>query len=155
MTHYTGCAILFHKDTFYLNIDVKSIYLHDTRRELPDKVMEGDQRWVGQEVLSRAFFRGQKTFTVLSLHMSNIYAKKRCIANKLISTIRAVMLGEHVDLVGGDFNGTAWRCSNRNNISTIEEAFADSALPTAPGLALHHCGDQVRFQEAGPTCTGS
>ena len=32
------------------------------------------------------------------------------------------MLGEHVDLVAGDFDGTAWRCSNRNNISTMEEA---------------------------------
>ena len=40
------------------------------------------------------------------------------------------MLGEHVDLVAGDFNGTACWCSNRNNISTIEEAFADCALPT-------------------------
>ena len=43
------------------------------------------------------------------------------------------MLGEHVDPVAGDFNGTAWRCSNRNNISTIEEPFADCALPTPPG----------------------
>ena len=43
------------------------------------------------------------------------------------------MLGEHVDLVAGDFNGAAWRCRKRNNISTIEEAFADCALPTPPG----------------------
>ena len=59
--------------------------------------------------------------------------KKRCIAKKLILTIRAVMLGEDVDLVADDFNGTAWRCSNGNNISTIEEAFADCALPTPLG----------------------
>ena len=26
MTHHAGCAILFNKDTFYPNIDVKSIY---------------------------------------------------------------------------------------------------------------------------------
>ena len=58
---------------------------------------------------------------------------KRGVAKKLILTIRAVMLGEHVDLVAGDFDGTAWRCSNRNNISTIDEAFADCALPTPPG----------------------
>ena len=44
------------------------------------------------------------------------------------------MLGQHIDLVAGDFNGTAWRwCNNRNYISTIEEAFADCALPTPPG----------------------
>ena len=100
--------MLFNKETFYPDIEVKSLYFHDTRRELPDKVMEGDQGWVLQGVLSRASFRrqplsGQKTFTVLSLHVSNIYAKKRCIAKKLILTIRAVMLGGRVDLVAGDF----------------------------------------------------
>ena len=91
-----------------------------------------------QGVLSRASFRrpplsGQKTFTVLSLHMSNIYAQKRGIGNKLILTIPAMMLGEHVDLVAGDFNGAAYRCNNRNNICTIEEAVADCALPAPFG----------------------
>ena len=32
VTHYAGCAILFNKDTFFPDINVKSIYLHDTRR---------------------------------------------------------------------------------------------------------------------------
>ena len=95
VTHYGGCAILFNKDTFYTNIDVKSIYLPDTRRELPDQVMEGEQGWVMQGVLSRASFRrppssGQVTFTVLSLHIDNIYAKKKDIAKKLILTFRAI-----------------------------------------------------------------
>ena len=76
-THYGGCAILYNKNTLYPDIDVKSIYLHDTRRDLPDQVMEGDQGWVLQGVLSRASFRrpplsGQKIFAVLSLHISNI-----------------------------------------------------------------------------------
>ena len=138
VTHYAGCAILFNKDTFYHNIDVKSIYRHDTRRELPDQVMEGEQGWVLQGVLSRASFRrspvsGQETFTVLSQRISNIYAKKRGIAKKLILTIRAIMIGQQIDVVAGDFNGTAWRCSNRDNISTIDEAFADCALPTPRG----------------------
>ena len=80
VTHHGGCAVLFNKDTFYLDIEVKSIYLHETRRELPDKVMEGGQGWVMQGVFSRASFRRpplscQKTFTVLSLHITNIYAK--------------------------------------------------------------------------------
>ena len=66
VTHYGGCAVLFNKDTFCPDVKVKSIYLHDTRRELPDKVMEGDSGWVLQGVLSRAPFRrqplsGQKT----------------------------------------------------------------------------------------------
>ena len=57
VTHYGGCAVLFNKDTFFLDVKVKSIFLHDTRRELLDKVMEGDQGWILQGVLSRASFR--------------------------------------------------------------------------------------------------
>ena len=103
VTHCAGCAILFNKDTFYTNIDVKSIYLHDTRRDLPDQVMEGEQEWVMQGVLSRASFRrtevsDQKFFTVLSLHIDNIYAKKKGIAKKLILTVRAIMISQQVDL---------------------------------------------------------
>ena len=91
-----------------------------------------------QGVLSRASFRrpptsGQVTFTVLSLHTNNIYAKKKGIAKKLILPIRAIMISQQVDLVAGDFNGTAWRCRSRNNFSTIDEAFTDCALPAPPG----------------------
>ena len=94
VTHYAGCAVLFNKDTFHPNVDVKSTYLHDTRRDLPAQVMEGEQGWVLQGVLSRAIFRRppvseQKYFTVLSLHISNIYAKKKGIAKKLLLTLRA------------------------------------------------------------------
>ena len=132
VNHYAGCAILFNKDTFYLDISVKSIYLHDTWRGVPDQVVEGEQGWVLQGVLSRASFRraaatSQKLFTVLSLHISNIYVKK------LILTLRANMISQEVDLVAGDFNGTAWRCRSRDNLSTIDEAFADCALPSPPG----------------------
>ena len=91
-----------------------------------------------QGVLSRASFRrqppsGQKSFTIMSLIINNNYTKQRGIGKKLILTIRAVMLEEHVDVVAGDFNGAAWRRDNSNNISIIEEAFADCALPTPPG----------------------
>ena len=138
MTHYAGCAILFNEDTFYPDISVKSICLHDTRRGLQDQVVEGEQGWVIQGVLSRASFRraaasGQKYFTVLSLHISNIYAKKKGMAKKLILTLRAIMISQEVDLVAGDFNGTAWRCRSRDSLSTVDEAFADCALPTPPG----------------------
>ena len=98
----TPCPPCPKKKTFHPNIDVKSIYLRDTRRELPDQVKEGEQGWVMQGVLSRASFRrppvsGQETFTVVSLRISNIYAKKRGIAKKLILTIRAIMIGQHID----------------------------------------------------------
>ena len=57
------------------------------------------------------------------------------------------MLDENVDLVAGDFNGAAWRCDNRNNISTIEEAFADCALPMRPGSTP--LWDPDRFRATG------
>ena len=34
VTHFAGCAVLFNKDTFHPDIDVKSKNLHDTRRRL-------------------------------------------------------------------------------------------------------------------------
>ena len=94
VTHFAGCAIVYNKDTFYSDISVKSIYLHDTRRGLQDQIVEGEQGWVLRGVLSRASFRraaasGQKYFTVMFLHISNIYAKKKGIAKKLCAALQA------------------------------------------------------------------
>ena len=94
---------------------------------MQDQVVEGEQGWVLQDVLSRASFRraavsGQKFFTVISLHISNIYAKKKGIAKKLILTLRAIMISQEVDLVAGDFNGTEWRYRSKDNFSTVDEA---------------------------------
>ena len=76
---------------------------------------------------------GQEYFTVLSLHISNIYAKKKGIAKNLILTLRAIMISQEVDLVAGNFNGTAWRYRCKDNLRTIDEAFMDCILPTPPG----------------------
>ena len=139
VTQYGGCAILLNKDTFFSDIKVTSLYLHDLRYSQQDKVKEGETGWVLQVVISRASFHrqprgGKSFFTVMSLHINNNYAKKRGIGKKLRLTIRAVMLEEHVDLVAGDFNGAAWRRQTGNgNLSIIEEAFADSDLPMPPG----------------------
>ena len=143
VTHYAGCAILFNKDIFYPDISVKSIYLHDTRRGLQDHVVEGEQGWVLQGVLSRASFRrgavsGQKFFTVLSLQISNIYAKKKGIAKKLIQTLRA-MISQEVDLVARHFNGTAWRCRSRDNSVLLIKCFL--IAPCLRHQAPHRCGD--------------
>ena len=43
------------------------------------------------------------------------------------------MVSQEVGLVTGDFNGTAWRCRSRDNLSNIDEAFSDCALPAPPG----------------------
>ena len=57
------------------------------------------------------------------------------------------MISQEVDLFAGDFNGTAWRSRSRDNLSTIDGAFSDCALPTPPGP--HRCGDQVPFRTIG------
>ena len=116
---------------------------------LQDQVVEGEQGWVMQGVLLRATFRrspvsGQVTFTVLSLHISNIYAKQKGIAKKLILTVRAIMISQEVDLVAGDFNGTAWLCRSRDNLSTIDEAFMDSFLLTPPSCPPFSYLDPIR-----------
>ena len=139
VTHCAGCAILFNEDTFNPDINVKSIYLHDTRRDLPDQIIEGEQGWVLQGVLSRASFRraavsGQKFFTVLSQHISNIYAKKKGIAKKLIQTLRAIMISPEVDLVAGDFHGTA--------CVVVAETCLRHRAP-------HRCGDPDPFRTTG------
>ena len=82
VTHYAGFAIFFNKDTFFPDICVKSIYLHDTRRGVQDQVVEGEQGWVLQGVLSRASFRraaasGQTFFTFLSLHTQHLRQEER------------------------------------------------------------------------------
>ena len=90
VTHFAGCAIHFNKDTFFPDISVESIYIHDTRRCIQDHIGEGEQGWVLQGVLSRATCRraaagGQKVFTVISLHISNIYSKKKRYCQELHS----------------------------------------------------------------------
>ena len=97
----------------------------------------------------RASFRraaaiGQKYFTVLSLHISNILAKKKGFAQKLILTLRAIMISQEVDLVACDFNGTAWRCRSRDNLS-----------PTIVQSQSHHCGDPDPPRTTGQTCVDS
>ena len=56
--------------------------------------------------------------------------KEKGIANKVIQTIRALMITQNIYLVVGDFNRTAWRCSSRDNISTIGDINFYCALPT-------------------------
>ena len=56
VTHHGGCAVLFNEDTFLPDVKVTSIYLHDKRSDLPEKVFGGGSSWVMQGVKSRASF---------------------------------------------------------------------------------------------------
>ena len=105
---------------------------------MPDQIMEGEQGWAMQGVLSRASFRraagsqwSEVLYCVVPAHQQHLRQEKS-IAKKIIQTIRAIMISQDINLVAGDFNGTAWRCRSRDNLSTIDEVFADCALPTPP-----------------------
>ena len=58
--------------------------------------------------------------------------------------LRAITISQDVDLVAGDL---AWRCRSRDDISTIDEVFADCALPTPPGP--HHVGTWIHPEQLG------
>ena len=64
------------------------------------------------------------------------------------------MTGQQIDVVAGDFNGTAWRCSNRDNISTIDEVFLQT-VHCQRRRAIHHCGERDQLQTTGQTSVGS
>ena len=67
------------------------------------------------------------------------------------------MISQNIDLVAGDFNGTAWRCRSRDNLSSIDEAFSDCVLPTptdptplwGPGSILNCWADVCGSQTPG------
>ena len=72
----------------------------------------------------------------MSLHLNNSYDKKRGIAKIVLVVVRTAMQQEQVDMVTGDFNGAAWRrrhCEDQRRDRTIEEAFANTNLPTPDG----------------------
>ena len=54
VTHFACCAVLFNKDTFHSNLQVNSIYIHDTRKSSSSE--EAQAGWVLQPVISRARF---------------------------------------------------------------------------------------------------
>ena len=68
--------------------------------------------------------RPEVLYCVVSTYQQHLRQEERH-RQKLILTLRAIMISQQVDLFAGDFNGTAWRCR-----STIDEAFTDCALPT-------------------------
>ena len=70
--------------------------------------------------------------TVLSININNVHAKRRGIAKKIIQAVRSLVISQDIDLVEGDFNGAAWRCRSRNNLSSLMRLLL-IALPTPPG----------------------
>ena len=92
----------------------------------------------------RAAASGQKVFTVLSVHINNVFAKKRGIAKKIIQTVRALMISQNIDLVAGDFNGAA------ATMSVLSMKYF-LTVPCLRRRAPHHCGDADPSRTIGRT----
>ena len=75
--------------------------------------------------------RSEVLYCVVPAYQQHLREEER--HRQLILALCAIIISQEVDLVAGDFNGTAWRCCSRNNLSTFYEAFTDCAFPTPPG----------------------
>ena len=102
VTHYAGFAILFNEDTFYPNIDVKSIDLHDTRRDLPDQVMEGEPGMGHARcsftclISSITIQRPEVLYSVVSTYQQHLRQEERHFLKKLtwLQVISMVLRGD-------------------------------------------------------------
>ena len=72
-------------------------------------------------------------------------AKKNGIAKKLILTFRAIIISQEVDLVAGDFNGTAWQYRDKETKPLL-------IVHCLRHRALRHCGHLDPFRTIGQTC---
>ena len=81
VTHFAGCAVLFDKDTFYPDISVKSIYLHDMRRGAQDHIVEGEHGWVLQKCSVTCLFSSYCSQRSESLHRI-VVTHQQCLCQK-------------------------------------------------------------------------
>ena len=75
----------------------------------------------------RPSLSGTPTVTFCSVHIHNVVAKKRDASTSSLQALHAHMLQHNVDLIGSDFNMSAY--------STVGHVFADQEF-AAPGSSL-------------------
>ena len=78
--------------------------------------------------------RPEKFYSHASIYRQYVRPENGVLRKKSIMTVRSIMIGQQIELVAGEFNETAWRCSNRDNLNSIDEASADCALPRSLGI---------------------
>ena len=151
--HYGRCAVFFNKD-FYFEIEVKFHYFHDTGREL----LEKDQGWILQGVLSRAFF--SKTTPQRPEH-SQFCPCILAMSTPTNGVLRKSSSSQFVPwcLVNTSIWLQAMSTGQRGG-AAVESTSVPLKKPLRTELclcrlALHHCGDPDRFKVAGPAGAGS
>ena len=95
--------------SFYPDVRVSSVYIHDTQNGLQQVIREVETGWVHQAVVTHAAFKRVPRKGKPYFHINNHDAKKSGNAKNVLLTVRTVMYQEQIDMVAGDFDGAAWR----------------------------------------------
>ena len=77
--------------------------------------------------------KGKSTYTLASAHLSNTTAKRRGIAEQLLSQLRENTERNDADtIVGGDFNTSTYRERGKAKVSSIKDAWEETLLTPPP-----------------------
>ena len=86
-------------------------------------------------LLQRPSLSGTPTVTFSSVHIHNVWPKKRDASSELLQRLHGHMKQHKVDFTGGDFNMSAF--------STVGDVFS---IQSFQQLAIRFCGDKVRWK---------
>ena len=87
-----------------------------------------------RSMLRRAPRQGKLTYTPASVHLRNTTAKRRGIAKALLGQFKENAELNLVDIIGSDFNTSAYRERGKAKVSSIEEASEETQLIPPPDL---------------------
>ena len=121
-TGTTDLAILLNKDTFEPDPRVLTYKVDSTSKGTWSMVL-----LIVRGLLRRPSLSGSPTVTFCSVHIHNVVAKKRDASTELLQRLYGQMREHNVDLIGGDFNMSAF--------STVGDVFTDAEF-SAPGNSL-------------------
>ena len=121
-TDNTDLAILLNKDTVEPDPIVLTFKADSTSKNTWGMVL-----LIVRALLRRPSLSGTHTVTFCSVHIHNVVVKKRDASTELLQFLHAKMREHNVDIIGGDFNMSAF--------STVSDVFSDPEF-SAPG---HSC----------------
>ena len=112
---------MFHKNTFELG-GVKA------EGEIPGTSKQYSVDLTVRSTFRRAPRQVSCTHTPASVHQRNTTAKRPGIAKQLLGQISEVTERKDADIIGGDFNTSAFRKLGKAKVSSIEEAWEETLL---------------------------
>ena len=121
-TGNTDLAILLNKDTFEPDPVVLAF-----KEDSTSKGTWGMVLLIVRGLMRRSSLSGTPTVTFCSVEIHNVVSKKRDASRELLQRLHGYMKQHNVDLIGGDFNMSAF--------STVGDVFSDPEF-SAPGSSF-------------------